>query len=497
MASLPELIATPALQSCLSFVVRPRSMRPVRDVAFAEDLADVGAVQPGAIVLLSRSASAAAGGYRFEMALRLGRTRETTALVIAGDDAARVTSTAASVADHSGIAILATSSAIDLAQLAVLIARELTGGADVALFRAHAAVRAVEAHPADGLREALVEHAGAALGVPLRFAASEPDGRTSRPIVVDGQVEGWLSAPPQDGELAKGLDIVLNAVAAGLGEAIASTQRAEELPIQSREEVLTELLASSPSERTKVAHRARSLGLPIDAWHVAVRVEIEPDGEPTGDAAGYEQRAKISREALQVLEPGRGLWHSARAGGGVVLVRMYPQDPGVAAVAHVTEAMRPAVSRMRARAAGGIIRCGVGSAQHGPAGLVFSAVEAKAAVTAARASGRMNDVTPFDSVGLRRALVDWYASDVAQEAVTTVLAPLSRLGGARGEKLIQTLHVYLDQQGSLTRTGEALNLHRNAVAYRMKQIFELLDIDPESPDDRLLVQLACRARELA
>jgi sugar diacid utilization regulator len=495
MASLPELIATPALRSRLSFVVRPRSMRPVRDVAFAEDLTDVGAVEPGAIVLLSRSASAAAGGYRFEMALRLGRTRETTALVIAGDDAARVTSTAASVADHSGIAILATSGAIDVAQLAVLIARELTGGADVALFRAHAAVRAVEAHPADGRREALVEHAGAALGVTLRFGAAEPAGRTSRPIVVDGQVEGWLSAPPQDGELAKGLDIVLNAVVAGLGEAIASTQRAEELPIQSREEVLTELLASSPSERTKVAHRARSLGLPIDAWHVAVRVEIEPDGLPTGEAAGYEQRGKISREALQVLEP--GLWHSARAGGAVVLVRMYPQDPGVAAVARVTEAMRPAVSRMRARAAGGIIRCGVGSAQHGPAGLVFSAVEAKAAVTAARASGRMNEVTPFDSVGLRRALVDWYASDVAQEAVTTVLAPLSRLDGGRGEKLIQTLHVYLDQQGSLTRTGEALNLHRNAVAYRIKQIFELLDIDPESPDDRLLVQLACRARELA
>jgi DNA-binding PucR family transcriptional regulator len=178
-------------------------------------------------------------------------------------------------------------------------------------------------------------------------------------------------------------------------------------------------------------------------------------------------------------------------------IRLDGGVPDVAAVARVTEAMRPAVSRMRARAAGGIIRCGVGSAQHGPAGLVFSAVEAKAAVTAARASGRMNDVTPFDSVGLRRALVDWYASDVAQEAVTTVLAPLSRLGGARGEKLIQTLHVYLDQQGSLTRTGEALNLHRNAVAYRMKQIFELLDIDPESPDDRLLVQLACRARELA
>jgi DNA-binding PucR family transcriptional regulator len=103
---------------------------------------------------------------------------------------------------------------------------------------------------------------------------------------------------------------------------------------------------------------------------------------------------------------------------------------------------------------------------------------------------------PFDSVGLRRTLVEWYASDTAREAVTTVLAPLTSLSGGRGERLIQTLHVYLDQQGSLTRTAERLSLHRNAVSYRINQIYELLDVDPENPDDLLLLQLACRAREL-
>jgi DNA-binding PucR family transcriptional regulator len=89
------------------------------------------------------------------------------------------------------------------------------------------------------------------------------------------------------------------------------------------------------------------------------------------------------------------------------------------------------------------------------------------------------------------------ASDIAQEAVTTVLAPLSKLGGVRGERLIQTLHVYLDQQGSLTKTAEALNLHRNAVAYRIKNAFALLEVDRDNPDDLLLLQLACRARELS
>jgi|GEM_PF-7052530 DNA-binding PucR family transcriptional regulator len=37
----------------------------------------------------------------------------------------------------------------------------------------------------------------------------------------------------------------------------------------------------------------------------------------------------------------------------------------------------------------------------------------------------------------------------------------------------------------------------NAVAYRINQIFELLDVDPQNGDDMLLLQLACRSRELA
>lgn len=75
--------------------------------------------------------------------------------------------------------------------------------------------------------------------------------------------------------------------------------------------------------------------------------------------------------------------------------------------------------------------------------------------------------------------MEWYTSDTAQEAVSTVLAPLSDLGGARSERLIQTLHVYLDKHCSLARTAK------------------LLDVDPDNPDDMLLLALACRARELA
>jgi DNA-binding PucR family transcriptional regulator len=39
-------------------------------------------------------------------------------------------------------------------------------------------------------------------------------------------------------------------------------------------------------------------------------------------------------------------------------------------------------------------------------------------------------------------------------------------------------------------------LHRNAVTNRLRSITELLDVDLEDPDQRLALQLACRARLL-
>jgi DNA-binding PucR family transcriptional regulator len=93
-------------------------------------------------------------------------------------------------------------------------------------------------------------------------------------------------------------------------------------------------------------------------------------------------------------------------------------------------------------------------------------------------------------------LIEWYSLDTAREAVRTLLAPLDQMGRKKSEVAIRTLAAYLDNQGSLSRAAKALHLHRNSVAYRIERIFELLEIDPEDPDERLLLQLACRARSL-
>jgi DNA-binding PucR family transcriptional regulator len=106
-------------------------------------------------------------------------------------------------------------------------------------------------------------------------------------------------------------------------------------------------------------------------------------------------------------------------------------------------------------------------------------------------------VVIFDASGLGAMLAEWYATDSARRSVSTLLEPLERLGGKRAEAAIRTLQVYLDEQGSVTRTARRLHLHRNAVAYRIGRIKDALPVDVEDPDTRLALQLACRARLLA
>lgn len=497
VASLRQIVESPTLSPLLGYLIRPRSDPTVERVALVEEPGDVGRVGEHAIVLLTRAGSAMAGTYNFDMALRLARTRSVAAVALSAVGATGLTPTSAAIADRSGTAILGTAAGVDLAELAVAIGRELSGGGDVALMRAHAALRAIEAHPPEGHLDALVERAGAALGVPIRIVQEDPTGGPCAPIVVENHTEGWLVAEPQDGDLEMGLEIVLHAASAAAGRSLAERRRADELPIQSREEVLTELLAAPVEGRPALVRRARTLGIPIDAWHVAVRLEVDNLAYGGDSELGaYQARQRLGRATLHTLRTMGGEWHSARA-GGLVLVRMHAKDPGINASRTVAEEVDAALGRVRTRLSATLIRCGVGSAYAGPDGLLASAAEAKAAVVAARTSGRANMATPFDNVGLRRTLVEWYASDTAQAAVGTVLAPLTKLDPVPSERLIQTLHVYLDQRGSLTKTAKLLNLHRNAVAYRINRIFDLLDVDRDNPDDLLLLQLACRARELA
>ncbi len=62
--------------------------------------------------------------------------------------------------------------------------------------------------------------------------------------------------------------------------------------------------------------------------------------------------------------------------------------------------------------------------------------------------------------------------------------------------LRETLRVYLEHGGAQRSTSDRLSIHRNTLTYRLRQIREVLHLDPDDPNARLGLHLAILAAEL-
>lgn len=491
MPTLESVLASPELEGLRRAGGHDRAS--VRQVQLAERLADLEQAAAGSLVVLSRTASAEAAGYRLDVALRRAGVRGVAAVMVLASDSWQPSATAIDIAERAGLALLAAPDNVDLARLLHVLGRALTGGAEEALGRIDLALRTV-AEARD--ERAALAAASEALGAKVEMR--EPaEGEMSVPIMVAGSVEGRLVAPDVDGYPDTVSRVVLELTAEAIARRRGAAHRAHELPLRSRQELLSELLIASTPHTEGLLERARVLGLPIDGWHVAVRLELESGDEVDGgEIRRFELLEAVSRLALQTALRTGGNWSLARVGQAILLLRMYTHDPGPDAGRAAGRAASQTLERVGERFPDLGFDCGVGAAHEGVLGLRASAEEARAALAWARVGGRRGQVATFDAVGVHRMLTEWYASDTARRSVREQLSPLDRLGPKRAKTALLTLKTYLDEQGSITRTAQALHLHRNAVAYRLRRIVDLLGVDLDDPDQRLALELACRARLL-
>src|SRR5258708_1262585 len=289
----------------------------------------------------------------------------------------------------------------------------------------------------------------------------------------------------------------LGGPAAAATRLAAGEERPRELPIRSRSELLAELLISESTLNEDMLERARQLGVPLAGWHVAVRIEADNLTDVTPDEIGrFELLESVGQVALSAAAAAGGTWYLSRIARAIVLIWMTRSDPGIQAGARASRSASRALETIEARFPVLRPRAGVSTPHEGPLGLRAAAAEARSAIIAARAGGKPPGVTAHDATGVQRMLMEWYASDTARASVRVQLAPLEPLRAPRRATPIRPLAPFLDEQGSIGRTAQRLHLHRNAVSYRMRRITSLLGVDLADPDQRLALQLACRARLL-
>jgi PucR C-terminal helix-turn-helix domain/GGDEF-like domain len=521
--------------------------RQVALVRLAERFADLDDAPAGSLVVLSRAASAELSDYRLDMGLRWASANGVSAVAAFAAEQWQPTVTAMDIAGRADIALISIPAGAELAGLVQAITREIGGAAESALGRAEEGLNAVLSAEAAGAGlDDLRASVSVALGTPVEFRPGDSGpgdrgnghlrldrgairgrpgaparalegglaGEVSVPVVVGEAPIGHLVAPDVQGDLAIAARLVLHSAAASAGRLLDLARRAREVPARSRSELLAELLMSESAINDDLLDRARQLNVSLGGWHVVVRIEADdldgpgPDGSADGpgphgpdsktldEVRRFELLEAAGQVALQAAGAAGGTWHLSRVARALVLIKMTRSDPGPQAGTQAARAAARALQALRERLPALPFRAGVGAAHEGPTGLRASAAEARAALLAARAARKPSGVAAHDVVGVQRMLMEWYASDTARASVRDQLAPLEKLGQSRADTAIRTLAAYLDEQGSIIKTAQRLHLHRNAVANRIRGIIELLDVDFDDPDQRLALQLACRARLL-
>ena len=526
MPTVDDLLAS-SLLAGLRRVSQRGGDRQVTVVRFAERFADLDDAPPTSLVVLSRSASAEVTDYRLDMALRWASIHGVAAVAAFSAEKWRPTVTVTDIAGRADIALISIPGDTELTGLVRAIMREIGGGAELVLGRAEQGLYAVLSAGESGSDlGALCASVSRALGTPVEFrpfaswtGAASPNGESgypsgasrgsggeagrpdanevSVPVVVGHTPIGCLAAPQAYGDSSIGARLVLHTAALAAGRLLDLARQAREVPVRSRSELLAELLMSEAAINEDLLDRARELAIPVAGWHVAIRIEADDLADSGRDEVQrFELLEAAGQAAVQAAATTGGSWYVSRVARAIVLVRVTTSNPGPQAGARAARSAERALEAIRDRFPALRFRAGVGTPHEGPAGLRASAAEARGALLAARAALKPAGVAAHDAVGVRRMLMEWYASDTARASVRDQLAPLERLGPARADTAIRTLAAYLDEQGSIIRTAQRLHLHRNAVANRLRGITELLEMDLDDPDQRLALQLACRARLL-
>jgi sugar diacid utilization regulator len=453
--------------------------RAVEQVLIIDEIGELDRAAPGALAILTHSASAKLEDYGLDLVLRRAGDRELAAVAVY--EPVHVSLTAARLADLGQVAVLAIAAGQDLSQFVFGLESNLRRSADATLRRLIAVLNEVQQLRETTLED-ILERASSALGEPVRYSETA-DGACASPVWINGRRFGYVCSLHEDDAARIGCQLVADAVARVRLSLNASRQAAR----HGRSQAVTALIRMPHAAAPAAVQHARLLDLPVDGRHTAIALQ-------TGLTTAAVPAQPLLERARAVAAESDPEWHLATLEHTLLLMRMEAADEPRASIHSAPRFAEQLIAELRANAKSVTFFCGVSGIREGVSGLRAAADEALAALSTARAEARINMPLSIDASPLRRMMLDLLSSEVTRESTTSLLAPLDAAGPRKSETAVQTLQVYLDERGSLVAAGRRLHLHPNAVAYRIKQIKEQLDLDLDDPDMRLALQVACRTR---
>jgi PucR family transcriptional regulator, purine catabolism regulatory protein len=341
--------------------------------------------------------------------------------------------------------------------------------------------------------------------------------RYAAPVVTRERVRGFVSLcqPLAEGDLAE-----FDQLAASRTASLLAIELAKEDAVQAAEQriqgdLVDELL--HPFDAEGAGRRAAQAGLAAGGTFAVYALSLEgsPDGHAGVNLVTSASAAAAATAAAAALADGVGRY--LRRAGRVALVRVDGAE--LVVICQLTPAAGAAGT------SGGNGAAGAGSEQDVQAtgdellgalrGLGFTAVAAGAshphqpltalpdaareAREALRIGRRVYDpgrLVTYGDLGLYRVLHALHDSPELRTFYEQTLGPLVEYDRRTGQNWIETLEAFFACHGNLSQTALRLQLHRNALLYRIGRIQEIGGVDLEDPECRLSLQVALKARKL-
>ncbi|WP_306368718.1 CdaR family transcriptional regulator [Nocardiopsis sp. CC223A] len=465
------------------------------------EIADIGSLDSlSAGTLVIADVSALPSAYRIDIAIRQASARRLGGLVL--PVASPIALTSRDLAERGGVPVLQAPGR-KASDLAVAIDRMVNDQASDVLTRARFALekaREAAGGTAPDTVDAVLAATGEALGGKVRLETDPQVGWAEEAAVFIGEVpRGRLVFEPagQDGHAGDdAAGLALPGIAAVVSKVLLREVQHRFAPRQTSAELLAQLVVAESSRVDSLADQAYRLGFPLQLSHVAAWLEFTDPG----DADHHPPRAlqsALELHAFELFENRDELWHIAFIRDDALIVSS--ERPGRGDHQRRLREVAADIADHAQTLAGGRWEStvGMGTPQVGATGLRQSAAEARIAAETAVASGRIGHIVATDVTGLRRVLLDFYASPTSRKLLEDLLRPLDSDDPQKTATAVRTLLAYLSNRNSPAKAARELLLHPNAVTYRMRKIEKALQLDLDDPDTRFAVELACRVRLLS
>jgi PucR family transcriptional regulator, purine catabolism regulatory protein len=343
--------------------------------------------------------------------------------------------------------------------------------------------------------------------------------RYAAPVVTRERVRGFVSLcqPLAEGDLAE-----FDQLAASRTAALLAIELAKEDAVQAAEQriqgdLVDELL--HPFDAEGAGRRAAQAGLAAGGTFAVYALSLEgsPDGHAGVNLVSSVSAAAAASAAAGGLADGVGR-HLRRAGraalvrvDGAELVVICQLTPAAGAAggtggngntggAGGTERDVQATGDDLLGALRGLgftaVAAGASHPHQPLTALPDAAREAREALRIGRRVYGPGRLVTYGDLGLYRVLHALHDSPELRTFYEQTLGPLVEYDRRTGQNWIETLEAFFACHGNLSQTALRLQLHRNALLYRIGRIQEIGGVDLEDPECRLSLQVALKARKL-